>query len=119
MVEDADRALAEIVRVLEPGARAVLVTPNRLTFGLPDEIIDPYHYVEYDAAELAALCASRFTTVKVLGLFGSGRYQALVDAERRELDRVLRLDRFRLRRFVPFCRDLPTRLAIFSRPVIR
>jgi SAM-dependent methyltransferase len=100
-VPDADRALAEIVRVLEPGARAVLVTPNRLTFGLPDEIIDPYHYVEYDAAELAALCASRFAAVKVLGLFGSGRYQALVDAERRELDRVLRLDRFRLRRFVP------------------
>ena len=100
-VPDAERALREIARVLAPGARAVLVTPNRLTFGVPDEIIDPYHYVEYDAAELSALCASRFARVEVLGLFGSGRYQALVDAERRELDRLLRLDPFRLRRFVP------------------
>lgn len=100
-VPDPGRALAEVVRVLARGGRAVLVTPNRLTFGVPDEIIDPYHYVEYDAAELSALCASRFTRVEVLGLFGSARYQALVDAERRELDHLLRLDPLRLRRALP------------------
>jgi SAM-dependent methyltransferase len=100
-VADPGRALAGIVRVLVPGGRAVLLTPNRLTFGVPGEIIDPYHYVEYDAAELGALCASRFASVEVLGLFGSARYQALVDAERRELDRLLRLDPLRLRRLVP------------------
>ncbi|HWF73997.1 MAG TPA: hypothetical protein VG186_11665, partial [Solirubrobacteraceae bacterium] len=66
-----------------------------------EEIIDPYHYVEYDAAELAALCSPAFARVDVLGLFGSARYQRLVDAERVELDRVLRLDPLRLRRFVP------------------
>jgi SAM-dependent methyltransferase len=100
-VPDPERALAEIVRVLAPGARAVLVTPNRLTFGRPDEIIDPYHYVEYDAAELAARCAPFFARVEILGLFGSARYQALVDSERRELDRLLRLDPLRVRRWVP------------------
>jgi SAM-dependent methyltransferase len=100
-VPDGGRALAEIARVLAPGARAVLLTPNRLTFGVPDEIIDPYHYVEYDAAELSALCARYFARVEVLGLFGSARYQALVDAERAELNRLLRLDPLRLRRFVP------------------
>jgi SAM-dependent methyltransferase len=100
-VPDAARAVAEIVRVLAPGARAVLVTPNRLTFGLPDEIIDPYHYVEYDAAELSALCTPHFARVEVLGLFGSARYQALIDAERGELHRLLRLDPLRLRRLLP------------------
>jgi SAM-dependent methyltransferase len=100
-IPDPRRALAEIARVLGPGARAVLVTPNRLTFGVPDEIIDPYHYVEYDAGQLSALCASHFAAVEVLGLFGSARYQALIDAERRQLDRLLRLDPLRLRRFVP------------------
>jgi SAM-dependent methyltransferase len=100
-VPDPDRVLAEIVRVLVPGARAVLVTPNRLTFGVPDEIIAPYHFVEYDPAELRAECAPWFATVEVLGLFGSPRYQALVDAEQRELERLLRLDPLRLRRFVP------------------
>ena len=100
-IPDPERALAEVVRVLAPGGRAVLLTPNRLTFGLPDEIIDPYHYVEYDARELNALCASWFTRVEVLGLFGSARYQALVDAERGELDRLLRLDPFGVRRILP------------------
>lgn len=100
-VPDPERALAEVARVLAPGGRAVLVTPNRLTFGLPEEILDPYHYVEYDAAELRALCASRFAAVEVLGLYGSERYHALLDAERRELERLLRLDPFRLRRALP------------------
>ena len=42
----------------------MLVTPNRLTFARPDEIIDPYHYVEYDPAQLAALSRRHFGTVR-------------------------------------------------------
>ena len=37
----------------KPGGAAVVVTPNRLTFARPDEIIDPYHYVEFDPGQLA------------------------------------------------------------------
>jgi SAM-dependent methyltransferase len=100
-VPDPECALAEVVRVLATSGHAVFVTPNRLTFGPPDEIIDPYHYVEYDAGELEALCSEVFERVEVLGLFGSARYQRLVDDERLELDRLLRLDPLRLRRLVP------------------
>jgi SAM-dependent methyltransferase len=100
-IPDADAVLAEVVRVLEPGGRAILVTPNRLTFGMPDEIIDPYHYVEYDADALAALCRGFFAGVEVLGLHGSSRYQRLVEAERVELMRMLALDPLRLRRLAP------------------
>jgi SAM-dependent methyltransferase len=100
-VPDPERVLAEVARVLEPGGVAAFVTPNRLTLGRPDEIIDPYHYVEFDHAELKRLCASRFEGVEVLGLFGSKRYMELFDEERRRLDRVLALDPLRLRRLVP------------------
>jgi SAM-dependent methyltransferase len=100
-VPDPESVLREVVRVLEPGGRAVLVTPNRLTFGMPEEIIDPYHYVEYDAAQLRALCGRFFAHVEVLGLHGSPRYGELIAAERRELDRLLALDPLRLRRLVP------------------
>jgi SAM-dependent methyltransferase len=99
-VPDPERVIAEAMRVLEPGGRAVFVTPNRLTFGRPDEIIDPYHYIEFDADQLRGLCAP-FARVEVLGLFGSQRYLALVDTEHAELDRLLALDPLRLRRFVP------------------
>jgi SAM-dependent methyltransferase len=100
-VPDPERALAEFARVVGRGGVVVLVTPNRLTFARPDEIIDPYHHVEYDAEELAALCRAHFAAVELHGLFGSERYRALVAAEHAELDRILRLDPLRVRRLVP------------------
>ncbi len=100
-VPDPDRVLAEVARVLVPDGRAVFVTPNRLTFGRPDEIIDPYHYVEYDARQLHDLCARHFAAVEIQGLQVSPRYRAIHDDERRELDRLLGLDPLRLRRLIP------------------
>jgi SAM-dependent methyltransferase len=100
-VPDPERVLREVVRVLQPGGVAVLVTPNRLTFARPDEIIDPYHYVEYDPSQLRALCAPWFATVALRGLFGSARHLELVAEERRQLDRLLALDPLRARRAVP------------------
>jgi SAM-dependent methyltransferase len=100
-VPDPGRVLAEVRRVLRPGGTAVLVTPNRLTFARPDEIIDPYHFVEFSPDELRQLCAGSFETLELRGLFGSPRYLELVAAERVKLDRLLHRDPFRLRRLVP------------------
>jgi SAM-dependent methyltransferase len=100
-VPDPERVVAEVARVLAPGGVAVFVTPNRLTLGLPDEIIDPYHHVEFTAEELRALCRPAFAEVAIHGLFGSPRYMELYDEEREKLHRVLRLDPARLRRLVP------------------
>jgi SAM-dependent methyltransferase len=100
-VPDPERVLAEVVRVLKPGGSAVFVTPNRLTFGRPDEIIDPFHFREFDAEELEALCTPVFAEVRVLGLAGSPRYRELVAGEHARLDRMLRRDPLRARRLVP------------------
>ncbi len=54
-VPDPERVVAEAARVLEPDGVAIFVTPNRLTLGRPDEIIDPYHYIEFDPEELRRL----------------------------------------------------------------
>jgi SAM-dependent methyltransferase len=100
-VPDANRVLREVARVLEPDGAAVFVTPNRLTFGRPNEIIDPYHFVEYDAEQLERLCKPYFGSVELYGLFGSERYLELFDEERRRLERLLRADPLRLRRALP------------------
>jgi SAM-dependent methyltransferase len=100
-VPDPERVLAEVARVLEPGGTAIFLTPNRLTFGKPDEIIDPYHYVEYDPEQFRALCAPWFETVEIHGIFGSPRHLELVAEEHEKLDALLRKDPLRLRRLVP------------------
>ena len=101
-VPDPERVLAEVARVLEPDGVAVFVTPNRLTLGRPDEIIDPYHHVEFDPGELRDICRRFFGEgVEVRGLFGSARYMELFDKERAKLDRLLGLDPLRARRAVP------------------
>jgi SAM-dependent methyltransferase len=100
-VTDPERVVAEAARVLAPDGIAVFVTPNRLTFGRPDEIIDPYHHVELDPQELRALCRRAFGEVELRGLFGSERYMELFAEERVRLERLLRLDPLRLRRLVP------------------
>ncbi len=100
-VPDPDRVAAEAARVLEPGGVAVLVTPNRLTFARADEIVDPYHEVEMDQHEFRAAVDGAFAEVEMLGLFGSERYGQFVAREARTLDRLLAIDRLRLRRRVP------------------
>jgi SAM-dependent methyltransferase len=100
-VPDPERVVAEARRVLRPGGVAVFVTPNRLTFGLPDEILDPYHFVELDPEQLRGLVAASFDGVEVLGLFGSERMNAFLAPEKRLMGRVLRLDPLALRRRLP------------------
>lgn len=100
-VPDPEPVLREVVRVLRPGGVALFVTPNRLTFAKPDEVIDPYHFREYDPDELRGLCRRFFDSVEILGLFGSEHYLALLDEQREALDRLLRRDPLRLRRLVP------------------
>ena len=100
-VPEPSHVLAEVTRVLKEDGVAIFVTPNRLTLGRPDEIIDPYHYIEFAGPELEELCGEWFEGVEVLGLFGSERYMELFNEERATLDRLLGLDPARLRRLVP------------------
>ncbi len=100
-VPDPELVVADVARIVQPGGTAVFVTPNRLTLGRPDEIIDPYHFREFDHEELAELCGQHFDSVRIYGLFGSDRYMELVLEERAKLDRLLRKDPLRLRRWVP------------------
>ncbi|HEX3425829.1 MAG TPA: class I SAM-dependent methyltransferase [Acidimicrobiales bacterium] len=100
-VADPDRVVAECARVVSPEGAVVFATPNRLTFGRPDEVIDPYHFVEFSPDQLQALVAAVFAEVTVYGVFGSARYMDFFSQERRRLDRLLAMDPLRLRRFVP------------------
>jgi 2-polyprenyl-3-methyl-5-hydroxy-6-metoxy-1,4-benzoquinol methylase len=65
--------VAECARVLRPGGRLVLTTPNRRTFPPGN----PFHSRELDAVELAALLAAQVEVEAVHGVHHGARLAAL------------------------------------------
>jgi SAM-dependent methyltransferase len=69
----------ECLRVLRPGGRLLVTTPNRLTFspGL-DQPVNPFHTHEFTAAELNSLLTlNGFEIEQTLGLHAGERIAAL------------------------------------------
>jgi SAM-dependent methyltransferase len=65
-LDEVDRYLAEIRRVLRPGGLLAVTTPHRLASG---ELQDPYHVREYDGGALRAELARHFASVEVYGMY--------------------------------------------------
>lgn len=65
-IEDDHTFLKEIARVLKPGGKLIMTTPN-IKMSLTR---NPYHVREYTAPELDNLCKKYFSTVDTQGIFG-------------------------------------------------
>ena len=79
---DQRRFLAECARVLRPGGRLLITTPNRLTFS-PGQAtpLNPFHTRELSAAELAGLL--RGTGLRIRRMAGVHHGPRLRDLDRR------------------------------------
>lgn len=88
----------EIHRVLRPGGRLILTTPNA-----PASLTrNPWHVREYTAAELGRLLADGgFATVEIEGVFGNERVMAYYEENRRSVARILRFDPLDLQHRLP------------------
>ena len=74
--------IGECARVLRPGGRLILSTPNRLTFSR-DGIKNPFHTYEFAPDELRDLVASTLTIERAAGTFHRARLR-FVELTRRE-----------------------------------
>ncbi|RAI92021.1 class I SAM-dependent methyltransferase [Algoriphagus yeomjeoni] len=89
--------LEEIYRVLKPGGKAVISTPN-INHTLSR---NPWHEREYTPQQLIHLCESIFDTVDAKGVGGNERVWAYHEANRKSVQKIMRFDIFDLQHKLP------------------
>lgn len=96
-IRDDRRFVHEIHRVLRPGGRFIVTTPNA-----PMSLTrNPWHVREYTAAELQQLLGSVFSQVEPLGVFGNDRVAEYYEKNRRGVERITRFDVLDLQHRLP------------------
>lgn len=87
----------EIHRVLKPGGRFIVTTPNA-----PMSLTrNPWHVREYTAEQLRHLLGGFFPQIEMLGVSGNERVAAYYERNRRSVERITRFDLFDLQHRLP------------------
>lgn len=89
--------LEEIHRVLKPGGRAIITTPNRKR----SLTRNPWHVREYEAQELANLMGKFFPKLELYGVQGNEKVEAYYQKNKRAVEKITRWDILNLQYVLP------------------
>lgn len=89
--------LREIFRVLKPGGKALITTPN-IKMSLSR---NPWHIREYTANELKELVQKVFPKVEMLGITGNEKIITYYNENKRSVDKMMKWDVFNLQYRLP------------------
>jgi len=89
--------LEEIKRVLKPGGKALLTTPNiKKTLSR-----NPWHIREYTADELTKLASDIFDRVEMKGVGGNEKVMEYYEKNKKSVEKITRFDIFNLQYHLP------------------
>ncbi len=89
--------LDEITRVLKPGGRLIVSTPNRLM----SLTRNPWHVREYTPDEFGHLLSSYFDKVEAYGVFGNQKVMEYYKLNKKSVERIMRFDILDLQHRLP------------------
>ncbi len=89
--------LTEIHRVLKPGGKALITTPN-IKMSLSR---NPWHIREYSAKQLTGLAQKVFTKVEMKGITGNEKVMTYYEENKRSVQRLMRWDILNLQYRLP------------------
>lgn len=96
-IRDDREFVREIYRVLRPGGRFIVTTPNA-----PMSLTrNPWHVREYTAQELRSLLATVFPSIETLGVSGNERVRDYYEKNRQGVARITRFDWLDLQHRLP------------------
>jgi 2-polyprenyl-3-methyl-5-hydroxy-6-metoxy-1,4-benzoquinol methylase len=96
-IQDDGLYLKEIHRVLKPGGRAFITTPNR-SMSLTR---NPWHIREYLPKELSDLASTIFRKVEMKGITGNEKVMAYYEENKKSVERITRWDFLKLQYRLP------------------
>lgn len=96
-IEDDNRFMAEIKRVLKPGGKLIFTTPNKLM----SLTRNPWHVREYTPTEMANLIKAHFGTMELNGVFGNEKVMDYYQKNKAGVQKFTRFDIFNLQYRLP------------------
>ncbi|MEQ8362596.1 MAG: methyltransferase domain-containing protein [Cyclobacteriaceae bacterium] len=96
-IQDDAFFLKEINRVLKPGGKAYLTTPNRVM----SLTRNPWHIREYTSDELLSLAQKYFKEASMKGITGDEKVMAYYVRNKKSVERIARLDFLNLQQRLP------------------
>lgn len=106
-IKEDSRLLAEIHRILKPGGKLLLTTPNKLM----SLTRNPFHVREYTPAGMEQITASAFSRYTIRGIKGNSNVMAYYDCNKTQVARITRWDVLNLQYRLPaFLLKLPYNL---------
>ena len=96
-IKDDAQFVREVARVLRPGGKFIVSTPNA-----PMSLTrNPWHVREYTAQQFEQLLAPSFSTVSALGVVGNEKIMEYYEKNRQGVERITKFDIFDLQHRLP------------------
>ena len=96
-IKDDRKFLEEMWRVLKPGGKAIITTPN-----IKKSVTrNPWHIREYTADELKALVSLVFDEMELLGITGNEKVLKYYELNKKSVEKITRFDIFDLQNRLP------------------
>jgi 2-polyprenyl-3-methyl-5-hydroxy-6-metoxy-1,4-benzoquinol methylase len=96
-IKDDKKFVSEIHRVLKPGGKLLLSTPNiKMTLSR-----NPWHIREYTADQLKTILAGKFSDVQMKGVFGDAKVMEYHEKNKASVNRIMKFDILNLQYLLP------------------
>ncbi len=96
-IQDDKKFLAEIYRVLKPGGKMILTTPNILM----SLTRNPWHIREYTPAQMEAVLKTSFTNFELKGVFGNDKVMDYYNKNKESVRKITRFDILNMQYWLP------------------
>ena len=96
-IQDDEKFVKEIFRVLKPGGKLILTTPNILM----SLSRNPWHIREYNPSEMKDVLKKSFSNIKMKGVYGNEKVMRYYEKNKKSVENIRKWDILNLEKKLP------------------